>query len=279
MGRWEMRRVVAILVMVLLAGCGGGATAVSSSLPSASVPASDPAVSPTVQPVPSGAPTPTATSNDSGLVVGRATHIVIAIDRLSAIVASGAADTGDQGGTWMVDEGNWVTSNLTAASLEPPFSDYLNRLMDGLSAVSTGSDFAAEAVAIIALRPAFVALSAGPGMATLAPAPLPVLTPAPTREIVKVTGTGSKNSKKFTLAGGDYAVVFSGKSTSTYGGNAILDLIGVDGGTTEYLFNEIVDGRGNWKYDSNVYSVGPGTFYMEVKSPSGSWSVVFTAQP
>jgi hypothetical protein len=102
--------------------------------------------------------------------------------------------------------------------------------------------------------------------------------PTPAADVVKINGQGSKNTKKFDVQGGDYAVVFSGKSTSSYGGNAILHLVAADGGDTEFLFNEIVDGRGHWKYDTNVYSVDPGSYYLEIDAPKGTWSVVLTEQ-
>jgi hypothetical protein len=50
------------------------------------------------------------------------------------------------------------------------------------------------------------------------------------------------------------------------------------GNYVDLWVNEIVDGRGRWKYDTNANAVDPGSYYLDVEAPSGTWSIVITGQ-
>ncbi len=99
---------------------------------------------------------------------------------------------------------------------------------------------------------------------TAEPTPVP---PSPT--VVK--GRRSQNTKPFDLAAGDYAVTFTG----TGDGNVVLYLHQRGGDVDELLVNEIKDGR--FRYDTTVYAVPPGSFYLEVSA--NAWQVRFTPLP
>ena len=102
----------------------------------------------------------------------------------------------------------------------------------------------------------------------------PVAEPRP----VTIKGTGgAKKTKPFSMVSGDYTVVIKGKSTGTYD-NVQIEMLDPAGDYDELLVNEIKDGRGSYRYDTNLYGVPGGKFYLDVAMPPGTWSVTFTPQ-
>jgi hypothetical protein len=106
-------------------------------------------------------------------------------------------------------------------------------------------------------------------------------TATPTSEATTTTveGKGSRRTKLFTLGAGDYDVRVDGRSTSEYGGNVIVDLVSRDDASfDETLWNEIVDGKGRYAYDTAIYGVDGGEYYLDTTMPGGTWVVTFTPQ-
>ena len=102
----------------------------------------------------------------------------------------------------------------------------------------------------------------------------PELTPEPTpppAEPVVVKGSGSQKTKPFDMPGGDFTVVITGNGD----GNVIASLIprGAEAFEGEGLFNEISNGK--YKYETAVYGVESGSYYLDV-SNDNAWVVTFT---
>jgi hypothetical protein len=108
--------------------------------------------------------------------------------------------------------------------------------------------------------------------------PAPTAAPAAAARPVTIKGTSSRKTKPFTLGAGDYTAVVRGRSTGGYGGNVIVDLRSVDGSEDENLTNEIKNGAGSYRYETSVYGLAGGRYYLDVTMPSGTWSVTFTPQ-
>jgi hypothetical protein len=101
--------------------------------------------------------------------------------------------------------------------------------------------------------------------------PTPEAIPAPPKPAV-VKGSGTKNTKPFDLAAGDFTVTITGSGHS----NVIADVIPrggtrFDGGQS--LFNEISDGK--YKYETVVYGLEAGSYYLDMTN-ANAWVVTFS---
>jgi hypothetical protein len=103
-------------------------------------------------------------------------------------------------------------------------------------------------------------------------------TPTSEATTVTVEGKGSRKTKLFTIGAGDYDVRVDGRSTTEYGGNVIVDLEARDASYSETLWNEITEGKGRYAYDTALYGLEGGEYYLDTTMPSGSWVVTFTPQ-
>jgi hypothetical protein len=95
-------------------------------------------------------------------------------------------------------------------------------------------------------------------------------TPAPLQPVV-VKGSGSRNTKPFTLAG-DYTVVITGKGDINN-----VSIVLHDAQSQAYvdlLVNEISRG-GMYRYETVQYGLD-GTYYLDAEMPDGAWTVTFT---
>jgi hypothetical protein len=101
---------------------------------------------------------------------------------------------------------------------------------------------------------------------------------APAARKVTVTGSGSRNSKKFILDGGDYNVTFTGSEREPYPyDNVAMQLYRTDGTYIALVVNKIVKRNGTWKYTNHEYGLGPGAYYLVITAP-GSWKAVFAPE-
>jgi hypothetical protein len=123
--------------------------------------------------------------------------------------------------------------------------------------------------------------SASPGNPTAEPTPgetlepTPAPTPEPTAVPVKpvvVKGSGSQNTKPFSLPDGDFTVVITGSGD----GNVIVELVPRGETSGEGLFNEISHGK--YRYETVVYGITAGPYYLDALV-DGQWVVTFTPLP
>lgn len=104
----------------------------------------------------------------------------------------------------------------------------------------------------------------------------PTAKPAKT---VTVTGTGSRNTKPFSLGVAAYSVVVKGNGPR---GNVAVTLYTVSGEYVDLLVNEISNG-GSYRYETVVYDQGCSTlepcYYLDATMPRAAWSVTFIPLP
>lgn len=95
-------------------------------------------------------------------------------------------------------------------------------------------------------------------------------TPVPPKPVI-VKGSGSRNTKPFTLAG-DYTVVITGKGDKSNVSIALRDAQSQE--YVDLLVNEISRG-GKYRYETVQYGLD-GTYYLDALMPDGAWTVTFT---
>lgn len=276
----------AVLTIALLAAYGAGSQDTEPT-PTAAAVVSTPTPVPTPTPTPEPTPTPTPTPEprpddevwQSYIDYTSGAEWTAYSDAFDVWTDSesieSAQDVVDTAAALVAHIESWMDVRSCFAAYHATSIQWVSGARDAAQAQVDGD--MAESMAILSRTveiPLIESLNTAGAECTGTPMVTPPPTPAP--QPVKVSGKGSRTTKPFTLPEGDYEVIVSGKATDRWGGNVIIELMPVGGGflDTEFLFNEIAD-RGKYKWDTVVYGVDGGKYYLDAMMPGGAWTVTF----
>ena len=88
-----------------------------------------------------------------------------------------------------------------------------------------------------------------------------------------VSGVGVSVSDKFPLQEGRYRVNATLEPTSEFTGFSVL--VHSPSGTSELLFNELIDGAGLWEGSAVYQATESGDYFAEVSNTDSPWTLVF----
>jgi len=282
-----------VLAAFLIGACGGSPSASVGQQPTVerttpeptltSTPTTPPTAEPTAEPTPKPVSDEVAALTFAMVIAGSPEFAALASAFREWNVKPDSLTIAAQ----IVASGDSLLALLDGYEVRPCFSGYRDDLrafaMAGRDAAQTSLDngevdYAAIAAALAPVGAIDLTLSSAQATARCSGDPEPTASPTPAPKVVKITGKGTRNSKTFVLAGGDYDVTVSGKATDRWGGNVIMELAlkGGDGFLdNETLTNEIVD-RGKYRFETSVNGVEPGTYFVDPEyMPGGSWTVTF----
>lgn len=106
---------------------------------------------------------------------------------------------------------------------------------------------------------------------------VPCVAPAPSGDPVELKGGKQEagNTKKFLLAPGDYHLVLKGKAKES--SNVILTVVGPGMPDYDSVWNEM-GGPGAYEFETYLYEVEGGDYYVEYDLPLGPWTLTLTPE-
>lgn len=111
-----------------------------------------------------------------------------------------------------------------------------------------------------------------PAAAAQEATPVPCSVGQPGGDPVTITGKGQSSSAPFVLAGGAYTVDWSSDEPTT-----ALSFVSLKSATDPSVLRSetILNGKAGSAGQTHLYNVKPGTYFVDVRAPSG-WRVTLT---
>ncbi len=159
---------------------------------------------------------------------------------------------------------------------------------DDLAALTDGGVIGSQLpLATVAPTPIVVLTPAPPEPAVIALTATPVpatSTPVPAEQPLTVSGRNDENSKPLSLRGGNYTISWSAKSMSAYKDNRFYGFFGAVNTPNNFLtsFGGLVDASNTASGQTNIYNLPRGQYFIN-GSPSGTdvnmtWTVTVAPQ-